>query len=233
MSETGAAPAEFDAAAADYDRQLNMGLAYSGEPKEYFAVERMRWLRRCLDALGGSYAEALDFGCGTGTSAPLLAEVVGARRVVGTDVSGESLAVARRLHPSPTLRFVAPAEVPAGTFDLAFCNGVFHHIPLDERHGAARQVHDALRPGGVFAFWENNPWNPGTRFIMSRVPFDRDAVTLTPPEARRLLRGAGFTVLRTDFRFVFPRALAALRRLEPALARLPLGGQYQVLCRKP
>lgn len=233
MSEAGMAPAEFDAAAADYDAQLNQGLSYSGEAKEYFAEERMRWLRRRLDELGARVESALDFGCGTGTSAPLLAEIAGARRVAGTDVSGESLAVARRLHPHPAVDFVAPERVPAGAFDLAFCNGVFHHIPLDERHAAARQVWDALRPGGVFAFWENNPWNPGTRFIMSRVPFDRDAVTLTPPEARRLLRGAGFTVLRTDFRFVFPRMLAALRPLEPALAPLPLGGQYLVLCRRP
>lgn len=233
MSKAGTAAAEFDAAAADYDAQLNQGLAYSGEAKEYFAEERMRWLRRRLDELGGTYADALDFGCGTGTSAPLLADTAGAARVVGTDVSAESLAVARRLHPHPAVRFLPPAEVPAGAFDLAFCNGVFHHVPVDERHAAARQVFRALRPGGVFAFWENNPWNPGTRFIMSRVPFDRDAVTLTPPEARRLLRGAGFTVLRTDFRFVFPRALAALRPLEPALAPLPLGGQYLVLCRRP
>jgi SAM-dependent methyltransferase len=233
MSGPGMAPAEFDAAAADYDRQLNQGLSYSGEAKEYFAGERMRWLRRRLDELGVTVADALDFGCGTGTSAPLLAEIAGARRVVGTDVSGESLAVARRLHPHPSVAFAAPGEVPPGAFDLAFCNGVFHHVPMDERHGAARQVFDALRPGGVFAFWENNPWNPGTRFIMSRVPFDRDAVTLTPPEARRLLRGAGFGVVRTDFRFVFPRALAVLRPLEPALAPLPLGGQYLVLCRRP
>ena len=41
---------------------------------------------------------------------------------------------------------------------------------------------DALRPGGLFAFWENNPWNPGTRLVMSRIPFDRDAITLSALE---------------------------------------------------
>jgi hypothetical protein len=89
-----------------------------------------------------------------------------------------------------------------------------------------------LRPGAIFAFWENNPWNPGTRYVMRRVPFDRDAVTLSPPEARRWLRSAGFEILRTDFLFIFPRPLRWLRRLEPILSRAPLGGQYQVLCRK-
>jgi hypothetical protein len=66
---------------------------------------------------------------------------------------------------------------------------------------------------------------------MSRVEFDREAVTLSAPGARRLLTENGFEVIRTDFLFVFPRALAALRRLEPALAALPIGGQYLVLAR--
>ena len=175
----------------------------------------------------------LDFGCGTGSATPWLREVLGAGRVVGVDVSEGSLRVARRDHGSPRADFRRlDRYAPAGELDAAFCNGVFHHIPPGERAAAVAYVHRALRPGGVFAFWENNPWNPGTRYIMSRVPFDRDAVTLTPPEARRLLRGGGFRVLRTDFLFVFPRALGWLRPLEPVLASLPLGGQYLVLCRK-
>jgi hypothetical protein len=67
---------------------------------------------------------------------------------------------------------------------------------------------------------------------MSRCVFDRDAILLTPPEARALLRESGFQVLRTDFRFIFPRALRALRKFEDLVHRVPLGTQYQVLCRK-
>ena len=90
-------------------------------------------------------------------------------------------------------------------------------------------IRRALKPGGLFAFWENNPWNPGTRYVMSRIPFDRDAITLTPPEAWRLLQGCGFEILRTDFLFVFPRFLGWLRRLEPRMSSLPCGAQYMVL----
>jgi hypothetical protein len=64
---------------------------------------------------------------------------------------------------------------------------------------------------------------------MSRIPFDRDAQLVWPVTARRLLRSAGFTVIRTDFRFVFPRALSWARGAEPLLTRLPAGAQYQVL----
>jgi hypothetical protein len=67
---------------------------------------------------------------------------------------------------------------------------------------------------------------------MSRIPFDRDAKTLSAPGARRLLEGAGFEIISTDFLFVFPRVLAALRLLESALTRVPAGAQYMVLCRR-
>jgi len=68
---------------------------------------------------------------------------------------------------------------------------------------------------------------------MNRIPFDTNAISLSPPAARRLLREAGFEIIQTDFLFFFPRYLRWLRSLEPRLTRLPLGTQYQILCWKP
>jgi hypothetical protein len=68
--------------------------------------------------------------------------------------------------------------------------------------------------------------------VMSRIPFDRDAQTITPPEGRRMLKAAGFQVLRTDFLFLFPHLLRWFRPLETLVTRLPFGAQYQILCRK-
>ena len=42
-----------------------------------------------------------------------------------------------------------------------------------------------------------------------------------------------FEILRRDSLFYFPKQLKWLRSVEPYLSGLPLGGQYQVLCRKP
>ena len=114
-----------------------------------------------------------------------------------------------------------------------FCNGVFHHISPPARAPVIDYILRSLRPGGYFALWENNPWNPGTRYVMSRIPFDRDAITLSAPEARGLLQVGGFDILRTDFLFIFPRILHWCRGIEPLCSRLPFGAQYQVLCRKP
>lgn len=225
---------EFDAYAASYDAALAEGLSASGEDKNYFARGRVAWLKRRLDQAGFNAQSVLDFGCGTGSSAPFLKELLGRPAIVGVDVSENSIREARRLHASEWTEFATLAErKPDGTFDLAFCNGVFHHIPVEQRAAAVNYVKASLRPGGLFALWENNPWNPGTRYVMSRIPFDRDAVTLTPPQGRQLVREAGFEILRTDFLFIFPRKLGWLRWLESRLARWPLGGQYQILCRKP
>src|SRR5437870_1900508 len=56
------------------------------------------------------------------------------------------------------------------SFDLCYCNGVFHHIPPHERLGAARLIFRSLARGGHFALFENNPLNPGTRMVMRRIP---------------------------------------------------------------
>lgn len=223
----------FDSWAAAYDDELAKGIAVSGEDKIYFVRGRIEWLARCVRALGVRPKSVVDFGCGTGAAAPFLADLLGADRVVGTDPSERSIEAARRAFASDRLSFVPFRELAAHEpFDLAYCNGVFHHIPPSEREDALAFIHRSLRPGGLFALWENNPWNPGTRYVMSRIPFDRDAVPLTPPRARRLLRAGNFEIVRTDFLFVFPRVLKWLRPLEPALAALPIGAQYQVLGRK-
>jgi hypothetical protein len=101
------------------------------------------------------------------------------------------------------------------------------------RGSAVEYIFCRLRPGGLFSFWENNPWNPGTRYIMSQCLFDHDAVMIPPPQARALLRDHGFEIVRTDYCFFFPRFLKALRFLEASLSNFPVGAQYQVLCRRP
>ena len=243
-----AARVDFDEYADDYESALGRGLAVSGESADYFAAGRVAWLARRLARRGVRVNSALDFGCGTGSAVPHLLGLPGVGRAVGVDVSARSVEVARARHgdrPGAAFAAIDPitasgggggsadGAAPAGAFDLAFCNGVFHHVPPPDRPAAVAWVRSRLRPGGLFAFWENNPWNPGTRLVMSRCAFDRDAVTLSPPAARRLLSGGGFDVLETTHLFLFPRALRLLRPVEPLFAALPAGAQYLVLASRP
>ena len=227
-------PELFDQFNTSYEAELARGVSATGEGAEFFLRERVAWFADTLRKRGVVAPRVLDFGCGTGTAAQFLLTLPGARDVLGIDVSDGLLARASAEHGTSQVRFASVASHrPDGTHDVAYCNGVFHHIPAAERAGAVAVVHASLRSGGLFALWENNPWNPGTRYVMSRIAFDRDAITLTPPETRRMLAAGGFEILETTYRFFFPRSLRMFRGAEPLLSRIPLGGQYQVLCRKP
>jgi SAM-dependent methyltransferase len=224
----------FDQVANRYEAALNDALSVSGETNEFFARCRVQWMALRLKDLDERPQSVLDFGCGVGGTTPLFREILGVDTVTGVDVSGYSIMRARERFGSERDSFgLLDEHAPTGAMDLAYCNGVFHHIPPEERSRAAEYVFRSLRSGGLFAFWENNSGNPATRYVMSRCQFDTDAIPLKPDEARGLLTNAGFSILRTDFRFIFPRQLSWLRVLEPALAKYPLGTQYMILCRKP
>jgi SAM-dependent methyltransferase len=163
-----------------------------------------------------------------------LLSLPGIASMTGVDISDKSLDRARATWHQPHVEFHNLSTLSQlGSFDLAFCNGVFHHIPISERLVSLSQIYHALKPNGLFAFWENNPWNPGTRWVMSRIPFDRDAIILWPRGARRLLSQAGFGIILTHFAFIFPKPLGFLRFAEWHLRHLPFGAQYMVLARKP
>jgi len=214
----------------EYEAMLRMGVDLSGEDPAYFLRGRVADLMRALPA-GWKPARILDFGCGTGESSAYLAGKYAGAVVVGVDTSESAIARARQRHGSARVEFGAIESLASqAPFDLCYVNGVFHHIEPARRLEAVRAVHTALAPGGFFALFENNPWNPGTRMVMSRIPFDRDAQTLSFGETRKLIQAGGFRVAQAArFLFYFPRALAFLRVLEPALLRLPLGAQYCVL----
>jgi SAM-dependent methyltransferase len=224
----------FDRYARTYESTLAGALGVSGEKRDYFARGRVEWLRRRLHDAGEKPQRLLDFGCGDGSTTPILMETFEAGTALGTDISQESIRVASELYARPQVNFVPLNEFqPDESMDLVYCSGVFHHIPPADRPTALATVKAALRPGGWFAYWENNPWNPATRYVMAQCEFDSDAITLTPPESRSLLKNSGFEIVRTDFRFIFPRALRGLRWIENLVVAFPLGTQYLILCRKP
>jgi SAM-dependent methyltransferase len=222
----------FDDIADKYDRELAKGISISGESKEYFAQERVANLVKLLSPQFQP-RHIMDYGCGTGGSIPYLVDRFKPDRLIGVDVSKASLAYAQKnhLHPRVSFKTIAAFE-EAHEVDLVYCNGVFHHIAPEQRTGAIKFVADALKPGGYFALWENNPWSLATRLVMSRTPFDRDAILVWPREAVRLLESAGFAICKVRFFFIFPSFLGLLRPLEKWVSYFPFGAQYVVLARK-
>ena len=230
---TGARQATaFDRYAEQYEAALNDGLRLVGEGPEYFARRRLEWTAR-ITGCHSPTETVLDFGCGIGLAVPLIKELLTPTTVWGFDPSLPAVERAQAALGDAQTHFTPVVDdLPPEQFDLAYCNGVFHHIEPRDRAAALAVVRRALCPGGWFAFWENNPWNPGTRYVMNRIPFDRDAQVISPPKARLMLRSAGFEIIRSYSLFLFPRSLRLLRPLERWMCQLPLGGQYLVLARK-
>ena len=224
--------AEFDQYAADYQGLVDASIRISGESADYFARQRILYLRSQLNRLGHKTNRVLDYGCGVGLAVPLLRDELGAGHVCGTDVSEQSISVASKKEIASAAFETVQAFRPGGDYDVCYSSGVFHHIMPPDRPGAMAIIRDALRPGGLMALWEQNPFNPGTRWAMYNCVFDADAQTLRPAVGRRLMRENGFEVVATRYLFIFPRSLKAFRFLEPKVAPIPIGAQYMVLARK-
>ena len=224
---------EFDKFARDYEALFKPWLKIAGASREYFARTRVNWLSYLLGDQEIASRRVMDFGCGTGISLPLLADILGAEQVIGLDTSEESLAFARASVGRRSVQLATPSKyLPQQELDLVFCNGVFHHIPVAERAAAVNYVYRCLRPGGMFAMWENNPWNPMQSFAMKHSEIDRNAIPLPPPESRQLVASERFSVTRTDYLFFFPGSFSWLHPMERWLIKVPLGAQYQILARK-
>jgi len=224
---------EFDKSARDYEALFQPWLRVAGASREYFARSRLNWLSYRLGEQKIAPRRVMDFGCGTGISLSLLADILDAEQVIGLDTSEESLAVARESVGSRPVELATPTKyVPQQDLDLVFCNGVFHHIPVAERPAAVNYVYRCLRPDGMFALWENNPWNPIHALAMKYSEIDENAVPLPFLESHRLVGSEPFRVIQTDYLFFFPGYFSWLYPLEKWLIKVPLGAQYQVLARK-
>lgn len=216
--------------ASNYDAMLTQGIKLSGEDKHFFIRGRVAHLRSQLPP-GLRVQRVLDFGCGVGDASAVLAEAFPGAHVVGVDVAEAAVERAQVVLGGDALQFGTLGLLrEVEPFDLCYINGAFHHIPPGERAAVMATVHDAVRPGGAVAVFENNPWSVPARLVMRRIPFDADAAMLRARHVRKLLRDAGLgDVYAPRFLFVFPRQLQKLRVFERFLERLPIGAQYGVL----
>lgn len=223
MNDAGGSGHKFDAYAAGYDALVDRSIEASGESKQYFLDYKLA----CLERIGAKPDEpVLDYGCGIGNLSACLAGRF--HSVEGYDPSPESLKVARQQAPTAVFH-ESTATIAERRFGLAVLSSVLHHIAPSERSRILSEVRQKLAPGGRLVVFEHNPWNPVTRRAVAACPFDDDAILLWPGELRQLFRATGYQDVRQDYIVFFPRALAALRPLEPRLSWLFLGGQTMTI----
>ena len=229
MKATAARPStNFDAYAGNYQKVLNESVSLSGEPVEYFAALKARYLQ---SSFGKSFTgNILDYGCGVGILSRFLVEAFPGARVDGFDPSRGCVSQV----PSAVTRrgsFTANLGELRKDYSLVVLANVVHHIPVEGRQGAISALAARMARGGRLFIFEHNPLNPLTRRSVRLCPFDADAVLLRPVELRRYLTQAGLKLESRDYIVFFPRMLKWLRPLEPRLRWCALGAQYVISAR--
>lgn len=216
---------EFDQYAKQYDRVLGETIPDVLNEDAYFAEYKIALM---ASRLGNHIPNRiLDFGCGAGRGLPYLDRFFPKSELWGFDVSPASLEFASERVPRAKL-FSNWTDIPDMFFDVIIAANVFHHIPKEQREIALSQCQRALVPGGQMFLFEHNPYNPATRWIFERCPFDKDAEMFNLRPAISLASKAGFLSEQRGYTLFFPRPLAFLRCLEPWLSRFLLGAQYYV-----
>jgi len=96
-----------------------------------------------------------DLGCGTGMVTQLLAELVGPTgEVIGIDFSEDQIEQAREMLPKnlSNVGFIRASAtdtgLPRDTFDLVYSRFLLIH--LTEPEAALREMHELLKPNGIF-----------------------------------------------------------------------------------
>src|SRR3974390_1607389 len=112
-----------------------------------------RWL---VDLLPNAPALVLDVGAGTGRDAAWL--VSRGLEVIAVEPSGAMRAEAERLHPSPSIRWIADSLPSLNhvlrlglSFDVILLSAVWMHVLPADRARAFRKLVTLLKPGGCMA----------------------------------------------------------------------------------
>jgi len=220
---------EFDQFAEKYDEILADSMPEGMVENSYFAEYKIKLIAAFLD--GQAPAKILDFGCGAGRGLPYIASYFPESDVCGFDVSEASLDVALSRMPEAVL-VSDMGDLKDERFDLIVAANVFHHILPDERVAALSDCRKVLADKGKMFIFEHNPYNPATRWVFERCPFDVDAEMLSKASASRIARQADLKVTDSGYTLFFPGPLSILRGLEKFLKLVPLGAQYYVQLEK-
>jgi ubiquinone/menaquinone biosynthesis C-methylase UbiE len=221
---------DFDGYAANYRDIHNENIKISGADSAYFAELKVRYVKK---SEAGNAPRILDFGCGDGASAAYFRKHIGNCSYCGIDISSKSIEEAERKKiPGCHFKTFDGTKIPYDneTFDILFIACVFHHINADFHSRALEEILRVLKKNGRIYFFEHNPYNPVTRKIVKDCPFDKDAVLLPPPYAKKIFANSGFRNIDINFIIFFPRHkfFNRLLHLENSLTWIPLGGQYYI-----
>jgi SAM-dependent methyltransferase len=220
---------DFDEFAADYETLLRRAVGRFAGQTDYYSSRKAELLKKQnLDQIP---MRILDFGCGTGLLITELFKEFPNAEIWGTDVSKESLAIAKKANP--TMNCVDPAEIVTEYFDLIVISNVLHHIEPSDRANVIRTQANHLRKGGAIFLFEHNKKNPITRRIVDRCEFDVGVELLTRKQSIDLINASkAYGNVNSGYFMIFPGFLKRMKGLEQVISRVPVGAQFWISAKK-
>ncbi|MGQ0456440.1 MAG: class I SAM-dependent methyltransferase [Hyphomicrobium sp.] len=219
---------EFESYRTNYKEAINASLNFPGLTVDFFTRIKADYLLTLLARHFENIQSlrALDIGCGIGAYHGILKRQVGT--LTGVDVAQACVAQAAVEHPDVSYDHYDGSTLPYpdNNFDVAFTICVMHHVPPTSWPRFVAEAKRVLRPGGLFVVFEHNPLNPLTMRVVSRCPFDRDAVLLRGQQTVKLLGDAHFSRVQLRYILAVPAANPPMRYLDQLFGWLPLGAQY-------
>ena len=224
--------AEFDRYGETYQDAVDEAISFAGREHDFYVEAKARRLvELARRRLGPGRAAALDVGCGVGL---VDRHVSSSFELQGVDVSPAMVERAREANPEVEYAVSEQQRLPHPDrrFDLAFAVCVLHHVERADRLPLLREMARVVRPGGLVAVFEHNPWNPLTRRVVRDCAFDEDVELLPRRELASLFRTADLEDVTGEYLLFFPWRGRLFEAAERPLAGLPLGAQYVVAGRR-
>jgi 2-polyprenyl-3-methyl-5-hydroxy-6-metoxy-1,4-benzoquinol methylase len=178
---------------------------YSKKP-----VKDMENYRKTLDCTRrylSASDEVLEVGCGTGTTALLLAP--GVKQLTATDISSRMIEIAREKAAAQEVENVRfdrttlfDEELEKGSFDVVMGFNFLHL--LEDIPGAVRRVDELLKPGGLFVskticLGERSRLWSGLLVVMKALGFAPYVRCLKVAELEDIITSTGFEIIETGF----------------------------------
>jgi ubiquinone/menaquinone biosynthesis C-methylase UbiE len=223
---------EFDRYDQSYKSVVENAMDFSGMSHDYVTRVKADLIVEAAKKRFGSLEnrEVLDVGCGVGLTDAFLQGQPW--RLSGSDISSKSIAQAKQRNPGVNYAVGGEERLPFDdqSFDVCFTICVMHHVPPANWTSFLCEMRRVLRPNGIAMVLEHNPINPLTRLVVSRIPFDDDAVLLSARTLRKHLVAANLKPLSS--RYILFTPWERLRTVDRVLGWLPVGAQYAFIAER-
>eukprot|EP01063_Lacrimia_lanifica_P005709 TRINITY_DN13449_c0_g1_i1.p2 TRINITY_DN13449_c0_g1~~TRINITY_DN13449_c0_g1_i1.p2 ORF type:complete len:216 (+),score=39.42 TRINITY_DN13449_c0_g1_i1:63-710(+) len=181
---------------ADYDAVAD---AFHGGNLDHDVSQNLGAMLKALGDRPGM--DILDLGCAGGRD--LAALTKRGHRAVGLEGSTRFCELARAFSGCAVLhQNLCELDLPLEAFDGVFANAVLFHVPSSALPGVLRELHGALRPGGVL--FSSNAHGFGKDkegWTGGRTPGARSWVCwLSEASWSRYMRAAGFDLVESYYR---------------------------------